>query len=66
MSGIFEMKLRDNALVPGPEVSTPSRANINVFNFAKADITRDGSIDSYRWMTISHRTSWTRPANRFG
>jgi TolB-like protein len=44
--GIFEMQLRDNALVPGPEVTTPSGAHLNVFNFAKADI-RNYKVDEF-------------------
>jgi hypothetical protein len=44
--GIFEMQLRGNALVPGPEVSTPSGAHMNVFNFAKADIKND-KVDEF-------------------
>ncbi len=46
LGGIFEMQLRANALVPGPEVSTPPGANINVFNFAKADINND-NVDEF-------------------
>ena len=44
--GIFEMQLRDNALAAGPEVSTPSGAHMNVFNFAKANI-RNNKVDEF-------------------
>ncbi len=44
--GIFEMQLQGNSLVPGPEVGTPPRAHINVFNFAKADI-RNARVDEF-------------------
>ncbi len=44
--GIFEMQLQAGALVPGPEVNTPPGANMNVFNFAKADINND-QVDEF-------------------
>jgi len=50
--GIFEMQLRGNSLVPGPAVSAPKQ--VNVFNFAKADIKND-RLDSIIMMDNSHQ-----------
>jgi len=56
---IFEMQLRGDSVVPGPAVNVPKE--INVFNFAKADINND-KLDEIVTVDENHNLRILTPA----